>query len=88
MNHIDACLRRINHQGWTDEPFQPFDAPGYQPSRFPWERAANYEKEERPIRLVRKIVVKGAVDIVFFRSRSAHLIVAGENQDAIGSIKT
>lgn len=52
-----------------------------------WERAANYEKEERPIRLVRKIVVKGPVDVVFFRSPSAHLVVAGENQDAIGSIK-
>lgn len=53
-----------------------------------WERAANYEKEERPIRPVRKIVVKGAVDVVFFRSPSAHLVVAGENQEAIRSIKT
>lgn len=53
-----------------------------------WERAANYENEERPIRLVRKIVVKGAVDVVFFRSPSAHLVVVGENQEAIGSIKT
>jgi hypothetical protein len=26
---------------------------------------------------VRKIVVKGAVDVVFFRSPSAHLVVAG-----------
>lgn len=53
-----------------------------------WERAANYEKEERPIRSVRKIVVKGAVDVVFFRPPSAHLVVAGENQEALGSIKT
>ncbi|MHC8338491.1 hypothetical protein [Pseudomonas sp. HLT2-19-2] len=53
-----------------------------------WERAANYEKEARPIRPVRKIVVKGAVDVVFFRPPSAHLVVAGENQEAIGSIKT
>lgn len=48
-----------------------------------WEHAANYEKEKRPIRLVRKIVVKGAVDVVFFRSPSAHLVVAGENQEVI-----
>lgn len=40
-----------------------------------WERAANYEKEERPVRRGRKIVVKGAVDVVFFRSPSAHLVV-------------
>lgn len=53
-----------------------------------WERAANYEKEERPIRPVRKIVAKGAVDVVFFRSPSVHLVVAGENQEAIRSIKT
>jgi hypothetical protein len=53
-----------------------------------WERAANYEKEERPMRSVSKIVVKGAVDVVFFRSPSAHLIVAGESQDAIRGIKT
>ena len=53
-----------------------------------WERAANYEKEERPIHSVRKSVVTGAVDVVFFRSLSAHLVVAGENQDAIRSIKT
>lgn len=43
-----------------------------------WERAANYEKEERPIHPVSKIVIKGAVDVVFFRSSSAHLVVAGK----------
>ena len=32
-----------------------------------WERAANYEKEERPIHPVSKIVIKGAVDAVFCR---------------------
>lgn len=53
-----------------------------------WERAANYQKEERPIHPVRKIVLKGAVDVVFFHSPSAHLVVAGENQEAIRSIKT
>ncbi|MGN7738633.1 GIN domain-containing protein [Pseudomonas sp. 22526] len=53
-----------------------------------WERAANYEKEERLMRSVSKIVVKGAVDVVFFRSPVAHLVVAGENQDAIRNIKT
>lgn len=53
-----------------------------------WERAVNYEKEERTIHPVRKIVVKGSVDVVFFRSPSAHLVVAGENQEVIRSVKT
>jgi hypothetical protein len=37
---------------------------------------------------VSKVVVKGAVDVVFFRAPAAHLVVAGENQEAIRSIKT
>ncbi|WP_251029675.1 hypothetical protein [Pseudomonas fluorescens] len=37
---------------------------------------------------MRKIVIKGAVDVVFFRSPSAHLVVGGENQEAIRNIKT
>lgn len=53
-----------------------------------WERAAKYEKEERPMRSVSKIVVKGAVDVVFFRAPAPHLVVAGENQEVICSIKT
>lgn len=53
-----------------------------------WARAANYEKEERPMRSVRKIVVKGAVDVVFFCAPAAHLVVAGESQDAIRGIQT
>lgn len=53
-----------------------------------WERASNYDKEERPMRAVRKIVVKGAVDVVFFRAPAPQLVVAGETQDAIRSVKT
>ncbi|MDU4254493.1 GIN domain-containing protein [Pseudomonas sp.] len=53
-----------------------------------WDRAAAYEKEERPMRPVSKIVVKGAVDVVFFRAPAANLVVAGENQEAIRGVKT
>lgn len=53
-----------------------------------WSRAASYEKEERPMRPVCKVVVKGAVDVVFFRAPGAHLVVAGETQDSIRGIKT
>jgi hypothetical protein len=40
------------------------------------------------MRSVSKIVVKGAVDVVFFRAPEAQLVVAGENQEAIQGIKT
>lgn len=53
-----------------------------------WERAANYEKEERPMYSVNKILIKGAVDVVFFRASAPQLVVAAENHDAIRSIKT
>ncbi len=53
-----------------------------------WERAASYEKEDRPMYSVSKIVVNGAVDVVFFRAPTAHMVVAGESQEAIRSIKT
>lgn len=38
-----------------------------------WTRAESYEKEERPMRPVRKIEVRGAVDVVFFRAPVACL---------------
>ncbi len=53
-----------------------------------WDRAANYVKEERSMRAVDRIVVKGALDVVFFRAATAHMVVAGENQEAIRGIKT
>ena len=33
-----------------------------------WERIENYVKEERPLQPIRKIVVKGSVDVVFLNS--------------------
>jgi hypothetical protein len=53
-----------------------------------WERAANYEKEARPIRQVQKIKVTGTTDVVFFRSNTPMMFVAGETQEAIKSVTT
>lgn len=53
-----------------------------------WDRAASYEKQERPMRTVSKILLKGAVDVVFFRAPDAYLVVAAEDGDAIPNIKT
>lgn len=66
----------------------PFGAGTQSGQESAWDRAASYEKEERPMSTVSKIVVKGAVDVVFFRAPSPYLVVAGENQDAIRNIKT
>lgn len=53
-----------------------------------WSRAANYAKEEREMRSVNKIAVKGSVEVVFFSAPVTQLVVAGESQEAINNIKT
>lgn len=53
-----------------------------------WERAANYEKEPRPIRQVQQIKVTGTTDVVFFRSNTPMMFVAGETKEAIKSVTT
>ncbi len=53
-----------------------------------WDRTENYVKEERPLQPIRKIVVKGSVDVVFRRYDKPTLIVAGENADAVAAVKT
>lgn len=49
---------------------------------------ANNTHEERPIQGIRKIVVKGSVDVFFRRYSTPQLVVAGETQEAIDAIKT
>ncbi|MCR7873136.1 DUF2807 domain-containing protein [Pseudomonas aeruginosa] len=53
-----------------------------------WDRAESYVKEERPMRAVRKIVVKGALDVVFFRANEPRLVVAVEDQKALANVTT
>lgn len=53
-----------------------------------WKRIENYVKEQRPLQPMRKIVVKGAVDVIYRRSDNPALIVAGETADAVASVKT
>ncbi len=47
-----------------------------------------YKQEERPMRQVRKIVLKGAVDLYFRRLDKPTLVVAGETTEAIQGVKT
>lgn len=53
-----------------------------------WDRAEHYVKEERPLQPIRKIIVKGAVDVVFRRFDKPQLIVAGETTAAVENVKT
>ncbi|WP_323011516.1 GIN domain-containing protein [Castellaniella sp.] len=53
-----------------------------------WDRAANFEKENRPMLTISKIVIKGSVDVVFVREAAPHLVVAGESPEVIRGIKT
>jgi len=47
-----------------------------------------YTQENRSIQSIRKIVVKGSVDVYFRRSSEPQLLVAGETKGAIDSIRT
>ena len=53
-----------------------------------WALSATFDKEERPLRPVTIIEARGAVEVVFFRSDSSQLVVAGEDQEAIRNTKT
>ncbi|RTL33685.1 MAG: DUF2807 domain-containing protein [Burkholderiales bacterium] len=47
-----------------------------------------YKHEARAMQPVRKIVVKGAVDLFFRRFGTPHLVVAGETEEALRRVKT
>ncbi|MEJ6003852.1 GIN domain-containing protein [Paucibacter soli] len=47
-----------------------------------------YKHEARAMQPVRKIVVKGAVDLYFRRFGTPHLVVAGETEEALRCVKT
>lgn len=49
---------------------------------------ANYTHNERPMKAIRKIVVRGSVDVYFRRFNTPQLVVAGDTQEAVDSIKT
>ncbi|HHQ2717276.1 TPA: GIN domain-containing protein [Pseudomonas aeruginosa] len=53
-----------------------------------WKAANGYVKEERPVQQVRKLLVKGAVDVVFITGSKPQMVVAGENRDVVSSVKT
>lgn len=53
-----------------------------------WSRVENYVKQERQIQPVQKIVIKGAVEVVFRRSDKPQLVVAAEFQEALESVFT
>ena len=53
-----------------------------------WDRLEAAFKEERPLQPIRKIVVKGSVDMVFRRADTPTLVVAGETADAVTSVRT
>lgn len=53
-----------------------------------WEKIESHVKEERSIEPIRKIVVNGAVDVVFRCCDKPMLLVAGETAEAVASVKT
>lgn len=53
-----------------------------------WQHAFDYKLEDREMPPVNNIVIKGPLEVVFFRSASEKLVVAGEEQVVIDNIKT
>lgn len=53
-----------------------------------WKHAYDFKLEDRVIPPVNNIVVKGPLEVVFFRSALSKLVVAGEEQEVIDNIKT
>lgn len=52
------------------------------------EERRGYKHEARPTQAVRKIVIKGAVDLYFRRYGTPHLVVAGDTDEALRRVKT
>ncbi len=53
-----------------------------------WSRPASFIKESRPIDQVKKLIINGAVDVVFFRDQTPRLVVAGETKEAVDRVHT
>jgi|TARA_Y100001934_G_scaffold221747_1_gene264474 hypothetical protein len=53
-----------------------------------WGVAASYHKVMRDMRTVNEIVIKGAIEVVFFVSKTPQLVVASDNPEAVDSVHT
>lgn len=53
-----------------------------------WDRLENAIKEDRPLQPIRKLVIRGSVDVVFRRADTPALVVAGESADAVAAVRT
>ncbi|HHH9443024.1 TPA: DUF2807 domain-containing protein [Pseudomonas aeruginosa] len=53
-----------------------------------WSRAEAYVKDSRPIWQVKKLDLKGAVDVVFYRDDVPRLVVAAETKETVGRVRT
>jgi hypothetical protein len=53
-----------------------------------WDRVEHAVKEERSMQPVRKIVVKGSIDVVLGRAGTSKFVVAGESAEAVASVRT
>ncbi|WP_316893666.1 GIN domain-containing protein [Ralstonia mannitolilytica] len=53
-----------------------------------WDRLENAIKEDCPLQPIRKLVIRGSVDVVFRRADTPALVVAGESADAVAAVRT
>lgn len=53
-----------------------------------WRRTEGWAQEERPLRVVRKIVIDGSTDLVLCRGSAARMLVASEDPEWLSRIHT
>lgn len=53
-----------------------------------WKRANGYQKEERPVQTIRKVIIKGAWPVVIFCGSKLQLVVAARDLDGFRHIET
>ena len=53
-----------------------------------WRRSAKFDMEQRPMTIVRQIVVNMPVDVMFFVSTQELMVVIGKNRETLNNINT
>jgi hypothetical protein len=77
-----------HYEGQTVDEVNELTLRNSESSESEWKHAYGYKLEDRDIPPVNKIVVMGPLEVVFFRSTSSKLVVAGEEQEVVDNIKT
>lgn len=72
----------------TPNIFKDLPGNGAERAAAAWLRTEGWVHEERPLKAIRKIIVKGACDVLLCRGETPRMVVAGVNQEALDATRT